>query len=89
MREMRAVAFVTNLIDAGKLEEEDAKRMFVHSICAEGTMQDLNSASKLNVDQAFLLRLHVLGRKQADTWLDSNFDNLGIHSTIDIRATYL
>ena len=35
MREMRAVAFVTNLIDVGKLGEEDAKRMFVHSIRAD------------------------------------------------------
>ena len=52
-------------------------------------MQDLNSASKLNVDQTFLLRLHSLGRKQADAWLDRYFDDLGIRSTIDIRGTYL
>jgi NTE family protein len=89
MREMRAVAFVTDLIDAGKLGQEDAKRMLVHSICADGTMQDLNSATKLNVDQAFLLGLRSLGRKQADAWLDHNFDDLGIRSTVDIRATYL
>jgi NTE family protein len=89
MREMRAVAFVTNLIDAGKLEQEDAKRMLVHSVCADGAMQELNSASKLNVDQAFLLRLHSLGREQTEMWLDRNFDDLGIRSTVDIRTTYL
>jgi NTE family protein len=89
MREMRAVAFVTDLIDAGKLGQEDAKRMLVHSICADGTMKDLNSSTKLNVDQAFLLGLRSLGRKQAGAWLDNNFDDLGIRSTLDIRATYL
>ena len=89
MREMRAVAFVTNLIDTGKLGQEDAKRMLVHSICADDTMQELNGASKLNVDKAFLLRLHSLGRKAANAWLDRNFDDLGIRSTVDIRATYL
>jgi NTE family protein len=41
------------------------------------------------VDQAFLLHLHSLGRKQADAWLGRNFDDLGIRSTVDIRATYL
>jgi hypothetical protein len=29
MREMRAVAFVTKLIDGGKLDQKDAKRMLM------------------------------------------------------------
>ena len=35
MREMRAVAFVTKLIDDGKLSQGDAKRMLIHSVCAD------------------------------------------------------
>jgi NTE family protein len=89
MREMRAVAFVTSLIDTGKLGKEDAKRMLVHSIHADSIMQELSSASKLNVALAFLLRLRNFGREQAGAWLDRNFDYLGIRSTVDIRDIYL
>ena len=35
MREMRAVAFVTKLIDDGKLSQGDAKRVLIHSVSAD------------------------------------------------------
>jgi NTE family protein len=89
MREMRAVAFVTKLIDDGKLGPDDAKRMLIHSICADDIMRGLGAASKLNPDREFLRHLHALGRKRADAWIDRHIDDLGIRSTIDIRTVYL
>ena len=89
MREMRAVAFVTKLIDDGKFGQGDTKRMFIHSICANDVMCGLGVASKLNADGEFLGRLHALGREQAQAWIDRHFDDLGVRSTVDIRATYL
>jgi hypothetical protein len=35
MREMRAISFVTDLIDAGKLDSNNYKRIAVHWIEAE------------------------------------------------------
>jgi len=89
MREMRAVAFVTKLIDDGKLSQQDAKRVLIHSVCAEDVMCGLGAASKLNADAGFLRQLRALGRERAQAWIDQNFDDLGSRSTVDIRAAYL
>jgi NTE family protein len=89
MREMRAVAFVTKLIDDGKLSQGEAKRVLIHSVCADDVMRGLGAASKLNADREFLRQLHALGRERAQAWMDRHFDDLGSQSTVDIRATYL
>jgi NTE family protein len=89
MREMRAVAFVTKLIDDGKLGQGDAKRMLIHSVCADDFMRGLGVASKLNADEGFLRHLHALGRTRAQEWIDRHFDDLGARSTVDIRTAYL
>ena len=89
MREMRAVAFVTKLIDDGKLSQSDAKRVLIHSVCADDVMRGFGTASKLNAERGFLRRLHALGREKAQALIDHHFDDLGSRSTIDIRAAYL
>jgi NTE family protein len=89
MREMRAVAFVTKLIDDGKLNPNEFKRMLVHAISADDVMRELGVASKLNADWGFLQHLNKVGRNHTQAWLDKNFDNLGVASTVDIRGVYL
>lgn len=89
MREMRAIAFVTKLIDDGAVGEGSMKRMLVHAIEADDFMRGLGVASKLNADWEFLTHLRDAGRSRAEAWLDASFERLGRESTIDIRATYL
>jgi NTE family protein len=89
MREMRAVAFVTKLIDDGKLNQDDAKRVLIHSVCADDVMRGLGAASKLNANGGFLRQLRALGRERAQAWIDRHFDDLGSRSTVDVRAAYL
>jgi NTE family protein len=89
MREMRAVAFVTKLLDDGKLSQGDAKRVLIHSVCADDVMRGLGVASKLNADGGFLKQLRTLGRERAQAWIDRHFDDLGSRSTVDIQAAYL
>jgi NTE family protein len=89
MREMRAISFVTKLIDDGALDESKARRMLIHAIAADDVMSKLGVASKLNADWDFLMHLHETGRKTADQWLQEKFDRLNVESTIDIRSRYL
>jgi len=89
MREMRAIHFVTRLIDSGELKSKSMKRMLIHSISANAVMNELGHTSKLNADWEFLTSLRDAGRAHADTWLKENFDRLGQESTVDIRETYL
>src|SRR5580700_6758088 len=85
MREMRAVSFVTELIDAGKIKDEALNRMHIHSIAGDEELAKLGAASKLNADRRFLQRLRDAGRRQADDWLAGHFDLLGAESTIDLQ----
>jgi NTE family protein len=85
MREMRAINFVTDLIDGDALKKESVKKMHIHSISAEAVMSKLSVASKLNADWGFLCELRDTGRMAAESWLESNFARLGRESTADIH----
>ncbi len=88
-REMRAIAFVTKLIDDNNICNIDLKRMLIHAIEADDVMQGLDVTSKLNADLSFLTHLRDIGRARAERWLKGHFDQLGIESTIDVRQKYL
>jgi NTE family protein len=89
MREMRAIDFVTRLIDDGALDRSHYRRIFVHSIDAEPEMARLGVSSKFNADWDFVRELFALGRERADDWLRTNFDALGKRSSIDIADAFL
>ncbi len=89
MREMRAIAFVTRLIEQGSVTDPSLKRMFIHAIAADEVMQKLSVTSKLNADWEFLTHLRDDGRDFAKAWLDAHFDRLGRESTVDIDERYL
>jgi NTE family protein len=89
MREMRAINFVTDLIETDALKNGGLKKMHIHSLSAEVEMSRLSVASKLCADWEFLTDLKEIGRTTAESWLAANFDSLGRKSTIDIKATYL
>jgi len=89
MREMRAVAFVTKLIDDNVLDRDKYSRMFIHSIRDDAAMAELGVATKLNPDWDFLCRLRDSGRAKAAEWLDGNLDKVGQSSTVDLAGAFL
>jgi NTE family protein len=84
MREMRAIAFVTHLIEKGVVKDGSLKRMFIHSISADDFMQGLGVNSKLNADWKFLTHLRDVGREKAKAWLDTNFVHLNRQSSTEL-----
>jgi len=92
LKEMRAIAFVTKLIEQDWIKEEHKgklKHILIHSIRADKELCDLSVASKINTDWHFLLYLRDLGRNAAQNWLEENFNSLGKHSTVDLHAEFL
>jgi NTE family protein len=89
MREMRAIAFVTRLIEEGKISDKTMKRTLIHAIEADDFMRGLGVSSKLNADWEFLTHLRDVGRASAESWLARTFDRLGRQTTVDIAAKYL
>jgi NTE family protein len=92
LKEMRAIAFVTKLIEEDWLKKQhkrELKHLIMHAIRAEDVLSDLSVASKFNTDWNFLLYLRDLGRDEAGKWLKQNFASIGKQSTIDLRAEFL
>ncbi len=89
VREMRAIHFVTDLIDEGKLSSNEYKRLLFHIISAEADLRPLSASSKMNAEWAFLTHLRDIGRRAAGEWLDNHADMLGVKSTVDIAERFL
>ena len=88
IRELRAIGFITRLIDQGLVDDGALKRVYVHGIDAEDYMAGLGYSSKLNPSWDFLVHLRDIGRESARRWLDANFDRLGVESSLDIDSEF-
>lgn len=89
LRELRAIEFITRLVDDKQLDTNAYKRMFIHSIRDDAQMTNLGVATKLNPDWPFLCRLRDAGRARATSWINENFDKIGRESSIDLREAFL
>jgi NTE family protein len=89
LREMRAIRFVTRLIDDGTVVDGSLRRMRIHTIAADDVISKLSIASKLDADWEFLTSLRDTGRERAERWLDAHFERIGIESTVDLQAVYM
>lgn len=87
-KELRAIEFVSRLIEAEDLDEERYKRVRMHLIEAEEELSTLSASSKLNAEWAFLVHLRDIGRLAAADWLEQNFDALGKKATFDLAAHF-
>ena len=77
LRELRSIAFVKDLIAAGKLDSREYRDIRMHRIDADEAFKDLSAASKINAEWAFLEYLRDLGRSAAEDWLAENFEAVG------------
>jgi NTE family protein len=48
--------------------------------------QKLTPASRLNIDFDFFEMLHRAGQRAARRFLDKHYDDIGVRSSIDLRA---
>ena len=89
MREMRAISFVSRLIDEQKINDGSLRKILIHSIFADDITSRLGVASKHNANWRFLTRLRDVGCASAEAWLTANYDHLGRQSTVDLAAVFL
>ncbi len=87
LRELRAVDFVTRLIDDGKLSKDEYKRVLMHRIDADIALKKLTAASRTDADWDFFKHLRDMGRRAATRWLKDNYAAIGRESTLDLRET--
>ena len=90
MAELRAIEFVNRLIDQGRLPHgtgpNEYRRINVHRIVLEGLGEQLSSSSKLRNDFQSLELLRKIGKRAARRFLDTHFDDVGVRSSVDLKA---
>jgi NTE family protein len=87
--EMRAIHFVSRLIEQGRVAPGEYKPLRLHMVADEAGLAPLSASSKLNTDRAFLEALHALGHAAADRWLAEHRGAIGRRGTLDLRGSFL
>ncbi|MEP3278846.1 MAG: patatin-like phospholipase family protein [Stappiaceae bacterium] len=88
LRELRAVEFVSRLIDEGSLSQEQYSKVHIHRISSDKDLNPLSASSKFNAEWSFLQHLRDIGREAAQLWLDEHYDALGKRGTLDLKAEF-
>ncbi len=91
MREMRAVKFIRDIMDADWIKDEHKHKLryiHMHSIRNDESMAGLAVASKSNTAWPFLTALRDRGRTTAEHWLAENFDHVGKRTSIDLEKEF-
>jgi NTE family protein len=83
LKELRMMALLRNVVDAGDSEGRLWARMRMHRISTD-VMVDLGASSKLNAESAFLHMLRDEGRAAAERFAAENRAAIGKRSTFDI-----
>jgi NTE family protein len=88
MGELRAIDFVSRLVDAGKLSPEDYMRPFVHRVDGGDVLRPYSADSKLDASWSLISQFFDFGRGAAKDWLDKTFDSIGKESTLNLRMAF-
>ncbi len=92
MKELRAICYIQKLINDGWIKDEHVNKLkyvFIHSVRADQALQDLSLETKMESDWKFLTMLRDRGRACAQEWLDQNFDDIGVRSSVDMQNEFL
>jgi NTE family protein len=86
LRELRAVAFVKGLIEAGKLSPEEHKNVHLHRIDGSGVLDDYEASSRLKAQWDLFVQLRDAGRRAAQSWLAAHYGAIGVRGTLDLQS---
>ena len=90
MAELRAIEFVNRLIAQGRVPRgtgaNEYRQIRVHRIVLEGLGERFSSSSKLRNDLESFELLRKLGHRSARRFLDGHFADIGVRSSIDLKA---
>jgi len=89
MREMRAISFVTKIIDKGFDDGGRLIKTNIHYISTGDLLNNYSGSSKTNVDWDWLCYLRDNGRAKAEAWIREHYEKIGKSSSCDINCIFL
>jgi NTE family protein len=89
LAEFRALNFVGQLVEQGRVDAHRYKRVLPHVISGADILESFSVSSKLNAHWGFLTQLRDAGREVCAQWLDQNIEHIGVRPTVDVAEYYL
>ena len=83
LKELRMIALLRQVVDAGSSEGRKWAEMRVHLIASQ-MLSELGASSKFNAEWDFLCMLRDEGRRAAEAFLAANGQNVGKRSSVDL-----
>src|SRR5215510_3378070 len=83
LKELRMIALLRQVADAGSSEGAQWAHMRIHLIASE-LLSTLGASSKFNAEWDFLRMLRDEGRRAAEAFISGKADNIGKQSSIDL-----
>jgi NTE family protein len=84
LKELRMMALLRQVADAGSSEGRKWAEMRIHLIASE-VLAELGASSKFNAEWDFLCMLRDEGRRAAEAFLTAKSENIGKRSSIDLE----
>lgn len=88
MAELRAIDFVSRLVDQKAVDATRYRKMLVHVVNGGDELAVLGAASKYNAELDFLLHLKAVGIAVMDAWLAASRKDIGKRSSFDLRTLF-
>jgi NTE family protein len=88
LKDLASLELIHRLVADGKLAQNEFRDMRIHIIEANDAMVPLGASSKMNTEWAFLTLLRDIGRRTAGEWLDRNFEQIGVRTTVDLPCMF-
>ena len=82
LSELRAIRFVTRLLEEEKLDVTRYRKVFLHQIDGGAFLETHGSDSKVKSDWVFLQALFEQGREAGKKWMKTNTKHLGVKNTM-------
>jgi NTE family protein len=86
LQDLRAIDFVTRLLDDNKLDAKQYRRMLVHMIATNDEIMEMGPATKYDTSAVFLEKLRSIGYRCTDQWIAEHGHKLGKHSSVDLHG---
>jgi NTE family protein len=89
LTQMRAIDLINRLLAEGSLAPGSRRIVRLHRIDGGADLLGYSASSKTRPDPVLVRELCELGQACAKRWLETHFDALGRHGTVDVQRDYL
>jgi NTE family protein len=89
LRELRAIDFVNRLLAEHRLDPSKYRPNRMHRIEATKALDHHDASTKMDTSWAFFQELRDAGREAAAKFLRNHYADVGVRSTLDLRAEFM